>query len=199
MQKVTSLQTSYDVIIIGGGIMGASTACFLSQNKDFQGKVLVVERDPTYEFASTSHTNSCMRQQFSTGLNVRISQFAADYVKNLGAYLSDSRVPKLDIQNFGYMYLADTEEMATTLRTNHAVQHAAGAATQLMSREQIAAAYPFYALDDILLGSINTVDEGFFDGQAVFDWQRRIGREAGVEYVAAEVTALNKNTAGNRI
>ena len=78
MQKVTSLQTSYDVIIIGGGIMGASTACFLSQNKDFQGKVLVVERDPTYEFASTSHTNSCLRQQFSTGLNVRISQFAAD-------------------------------------------------------------------------------------------------------------------------
>ena len=199
MPKVTSLQTSYDVIIIGGGIMGASTACFLSQNKDFQGKVLVIERDPTYEFASTSHTNSCMRQQFSTGLNVRISQFAADYVKNLGRYLSDSRIPKLDIQNFGYMYLADTEEMATTLRTNHAVQQAAGAATQLMCREQIAATYPFYALDDILLGSINTVDEGFFDGQAVFDWQRRIGREAGVEYIAAEVTALNKNTRGNRI
>ena len=130
---------------------------------------------------------------------MRISQFAADYVKNLASYLNDSRVPKLDIQNFGYMYLADSEEMVTTLRSNHAVQQAAGAATKLLSRNEIAAAYPFYALDDILLGSINTVDEGFFDGQAVFDWQRRISREAGVDYIAAEVTALTKNKAANRI
>lgn len=199
MTQETPCATSYDVIIIGGGIMGASTACFLSQNKDFQGKVLVVERDPSYEFASTSHTNSCMRQQFSTSLNVKISQFAADYVKNLGTYLADARVPALSIQNFGYMYLAGDEKMAQTLRANHAVQKAAGAATRLLSRDEIAADYPFYQLDDILLGSINTVDEGFFDGQAVFDWQRRISREAGVEYIKGEVIALTKNAAGNRI
>ncbi|MCV2894010.1 NAD(P)/FAD-dependent oxidoreductase [Lentibacter sp. XHP0401] len=199
MSAQSPKNSSYDIVIIGGGIMGASTACFLSQNKDFNGKVLVVERDPTYEFASTSHTNSCMRQQFSTALNVRISQFAADYVKNLGRHLCDSRVPQLAIQNFGYMYLADTEARADVLRANHKIQHSAGAATQLMTADEIAAAYPFYALDDILLGSINTVDEGFFDGQAVFDWQRRISREAGVEYISNEVVTLTKNAAGNRI
>jgi glycine/D-amino acid oxidase-like deaminating enzyme len=199
MSAQSPKNSSYDIVIIGGGIMGASTACFLSQNKDFNGKVLVVERDPTYEFASTSHTNSCMRQQFSTALNVRISQFAADYVKNLGQHLCDSRVPQLAIQNFGYMYLADTEARADVLRANHKIQHSAGAATQLMTADEIAAAYPFYALDDILLGSINTVDEGFFDGQAVFDWQRRISREAGVEYISNEVVTLTKNAAGNRI
>jgi glycine/D-amino acid oxidase-like deaminating enzyme len=111
--------TKYDIVIVGGAIMGSSAAWFLSQDKDFQGRVLVVEKDPTYENASTTHTNSCMRQQFSTELNVRISQFAAGFVKNLRGYMGgDDRVPELSIHSFGYMYLADTEGFAAVLREN---------------------------------------------------------------------------------
>ncbi|NKB78225.1 MAG: FAD-dependent oxidoreductase [Gammaproteobacteria bacterium] len=69
----TPKYSSYDIVIVGGAIMGASTAWFLSNDKDFDGKVLVVDRDPTYKNSSTMHTNSCMRQQFSTELNVKIS------------------------------------------------------------------------------------------------------------------------------
>ena len=116
-------QTSYDVVIIGGGIMGASTAWFLTDLADFDGSVLVVERDPTYAQASTSHTNSCIRQQFSSLLNIQISQFAADFIKNIRTYMGgDDRVPNLRIQNFGYMYLADNPAFAETLRTNQAIQ-----------------------------------------------------------------------------
>jgi len=96
--STTPKQSSYDVVIVGGAIMGASTAWFLSDNPDFTGSVLVVEMDPSYENSSTAHTNSCMRQQFSTELNVRISQFAADFVKNLRTYMGgDERVPELSI------------------------------------------------------------------------------------------------------
>ncbi|MEN0039711.1 MAG: FAD-binding oxidoreductase [Pseudomonadota bacterium] len=187
-------RTSYDVVIIGGGIMGASTAWFLTDNPDFDGSVLVVERDPTYAFASTTHTNSCMRQQFSTELNVRISQFAADFVKNIRAHMGgDERVPELAIHSFGYMYLADNEAFADVLRANQTVQRAAGAATQLMSADEIRAAYPFYNVDDVLLGSINLVDEGYWDGATVFDWWRRQSRERGVEYISGEVVAMTKN------
>jgi len=191
---------AYDVIIVGGAIMGASTAWFLSDNKDFNGKVLVVERDTTYEACSTTHTNSCMRQQFSTELNVRISQFAADFVKNLRDYMGgDDRVPQLSIRSFGYMYLADNDGFADVLRASQKVQLATGAATQLMMPEQIKAAYPFYNVDDIVLGSINLVDEGFWDASAVFDWWRRQSRERGVEYVENEVVAINRNAAGTRV
>ncbi|MEP3330596.1 FAD-binding oxidoreductase [Sedimentitalea sp.] len=193
-------QTSYDVIIVGGAIMGASAAWFLSDNKDFDGRVLVVERDPSYEKCSTAHTNSCMRQQFSTELNVRISQFAADFVKNIRHYMGgDERVPELSIRSFGYMYLADNEGFADVLRVNQKVQLAAGAATQLMTASEIAAAYPFYNVDDVVLGSINLVDEGYWDGGAVFDWWRRQSRERGIEYVQNEVVAINRNTAGDRV
>ena len=193
-------KTSYDVVIVGGAIMGASTAWFLTDNPDFDGSVLVIERDMSYASCSTAHTNSCMRQQFSTELNVRISQFAADFVKNIRRYMgNDDRVPELSIRNFGYMYLADTEEFADVLRDNIAVQHAAGAGTQLMTPDQIKAAYPFYNVDDIVLGSINTVDEGYWDGAAVFDWWRRQSRERGVEYVQNEVVAMTRNAAGTRV
>ena len=80
-------QSHYDLVIVGGAIMGSSTAWFLTDNPDFNGSVLVVERDTNYEACSTAHTNSCMRQQFSSELNVRISQFAADFVKNIREYM----------------------------------------------------------------------------------------------------------------
>ncbi len=193
-------QSSYDIVIVGGAIMGASAAWFLTDNKDFDGRILVVERDTTYAACSTTHTNSCMRQQFSTELNVRISQFAADFVKNIRAYMGgDDRVPELSIRSFGYMYLADNEGFANVLRESQQVQLAAGAATQLMTPEQITENYPFYNVDDIVMGSINTVDEGYWDGSAVFDWWRRISRERGVEYIQNEVVAINKNVAGTKV
>jgi glycine/D-amino acid oxidase-like deaminating enzyme len=193
-------KTRYDVIIVGGAIMGSSAAWFLSDDPDFDGSVLVVEKDPSYEFASTTHTNSCMRQQFSEELNVRISQFAADFVTNLPRYMGDDdRVPDLKVHNFGYMYLADNNGFANVLRANQATQVAAGAGTQLMTPDQIKAAYPFYNVDDIVLGSINTVNEGFWDGSAVFDWWRRSARERGVEYIQNEVVAITKNPAGTRV
>ena len=72
MKTQAPQNTSYDIVIIGGAMMGASAAWFLSDDKDFDGKVLVVDRDLSYENTSTMHTNSCMRQQFSGELNVRI-------------------------------------------------------------------------------------------------------------------------------
>ena len=197
-QATTPGNGTYDVVIVGGAIMGASTAWFLTENPDFDGTVLVIERDMSYANCSTAHTNSCMRQQFSTELNVRISQFAADFVKNIRSNMGgDTRVPEISIRNFGYMYLADTKDFATVLRANAKVQHAAGTPTQLMTPDQIKVAYPFYNVDDIVLGSINTVDEGYWDGAAVFDWWRRQSRERGVEYIQNEVVAMTRT--GDRI
>jgi glycine/D-amino acid oxidase-like deaminating enzyme len=191
---------SYDVVIIGGAMLGSATAWFLSHNPDFTGRVLVVERDPSYANAATSHTNSCIRQQFSNPLNVQISQFGAEFVQNLPRFMGEaSGAPKLKIQNFGYMYLANTPQFADHLRASHAAQITAGAATRLLSADEIKAQYPFYATDDLILGSINSVDEGYFDGITLFDWFRRQARAKGVEYLANEVVALSRNAAGSRV
>jgi len=192
--------STYDVVIIGGAIMGSSAAWFLTDNPDFTGRILVVEKDPSYQACSTAHTNSCMRQQFSNVLNVQISQFAADFVKNLRDYMGgDPRVPELTIQNYGYLYLADDPDFAETLRSNQKVQLSAGAETRLMTADQIRADFPFFAVDDILLGSINTKDEGYWDGGTVFDWWRRSARARGADYIANEVVAITRNRSGTRV
>lgn len=193
-------RTSYDVVIIGGAIMGSAAAFFLTRNPDFDGSVLVVERDPSYEFCSTSHTNSCIRQQFSTELNVRISQFGAEFITDLRRFMgNDPRVPALGIQNFGYLYLAADAEHARALQAAQNVQAAAGAGTRLLSPDQIAGAWPFYRLDDIVLGSHNAVNEGYWDGITVFDWLRRKAREGGVDYLANEVTGMDLAASGRRV
>ena len=182
---------SYDVVIVGGAVIGSSVAWFLSGNPDFDGSILVVERDPSYEHASTTLTNSCMRQQFSSELNVRISQFAAEFVRNFRHYLGDDpEVPALAVDYFGYLYLAGDEAFAAVLRENQRVQSAFGAGTRIMTPGEIAAAYPFYNLDDIVCASHNLVDEGYFDSATMFDWLRRKARMNGVEYLRNEVVAL---------
>ncbi len=191
---------SYDVVIVGGAMYGSAVAWFLTDTPGFDGRILVVERDPTYEWTSTAHTNSCMRQQFSAPINIRISQFAADFVKNFRDYMGgDPRVPHLALQSYGYMYLADTPEFAASLREAQEVQAACGAGTKHMSRDEIAAAYPFYNLDGIIAGNHNLIDEGYFDGNTLFDWWKRSAKERGVEYLHNEVIAMNRNAAGTKV
>lgn len=177
--------------------MGSSAAWFLSQNPDFDGRIAVIERDPSYQYSATAHTNSCLRQQFSNELNIRISQFTASFIKNLRAHMDDPRVPEMTIQNYGYMYLADTPGFAKVLQENQQTQLAAGAETELLEPAEIARRYPFYNLDDIILGSINLKDEGYWDGGTLFDWFRRSARAHGVEYVTGEVVDIT--TASGRV
>ncbi len=189
----TPAHSSYDVVIVGGAIYGSSVAWWLTQMAGFHGRVLVVERDPTYEFASTSHTNSCIRQQFSNATNIAVSQFGAQFIHNFRDFMGGGEdVPHLTLQSYGYMYLADTPEFADTLKQSQQVQQSLGAATRHMSRDEIAAAYPFYQLDDIVAANHNLVDEGYFDGGTMFDWFKRAARRSGVEYVHNTVTSMTR-------
>jgi glycine/D-amino acid oxidase-like deaminating enzyme len=197
---MNSLHASYDVVIVGGAMFGSSLAWWLTQMPGFDGTVLVIERDPTYEFASTSHTNSCIRQQFSSTINIQVSQFGVQFIKNFRKFMGDDpEVPHLALQSFGYMYLADTPELAQTLSRNQKIQASLGAGTRHLSRDEIAAAYPFYQLDDILAGNHNLVDEGYFDGGTMFDWFKRMAKRRGVEFINDEVVAMTKSQDGKTI
>ena len=188
-------RTSYDVVIVGGAMMGSGVAWFLSRNPDFDGTVLVVERDPSYQASSTARTNSCMRQQFSREVNIRISQFGAEFVRHFRDWVDDPEAPEITVDHFGYMYLASDECVAEVLRSNQRLQAALGAGTVIMTPEQISAAYPFYNLDGIVCGSHNPTDEGWFDSGTVFEWWRRQARRRGVEYLADEVVGISRTPA----
>jgi len=188
---MTAADQTYDVVIVGGAIYGSSVAWWLTQTPGFDGRVAVIERDPSYEYAATSHTNSCIRQQFSTPLNIQISQFGAEFIKQFKDVMGpDPEVPDLTLQSFGYLYLASTARAVSALQDSQRLQNSLGAGTRFLTREAIAEAFPFYHLDDILGGTHNPKDEGYFDGGTMFDWFKRMARRGGADYITDEVVDL---------
>lgn len=181
----------YDVAIIGGATSGAAISFFLASNPDFKGSILVVEKDASLSESATRASNYCMRQQFATEINIKIAQYAAEFVKNFQKMLQADDVPELKIRNFGYLSLAADEEFARTLREDQELQVGCGAGTRIVTTEEIAKRYPFFKFDDIIMGSLNFQDEGEFDGWTIFQNLRRIGIQRGVDYIENEVVSLN--------
>ena len=118
--------TSADVAIIGGGAIGSSIAYFLASDPGFDGRVVVIERDPTYRQASSALSASSIRQQFSTPENIRMSRFGWSFLADADRHLAVDGTPAaVDLHEAGYLYLAGRDG-EPTLRANHDVQRTGG-------------------------------------------------------------------------
>ncbi|PIE11338.1 MAG: FAD-dependent oxidoreductase [Rhodobacterales bacterium] len=178
-----------DIVIVGGGIMGSAVAWWLTRNGQPTRRVVVIERDPSYRLASTTHTNSCIRQQFGSEINILLSQSSLQFMRDIKDWMG-SDAPEIHFQNFGYLYLATTGAGVEQLRAKQALQALCGAATQLLEPEEIASRFPFLHVDDVMLGSHNAESEGYFDGGTLFDLFRKGAIAAGAEFIHDEVTEI---------
>lgn len=191
--RLTDLPTRkhYDVVIIGGATSGSSIAWHLSQDPHFKGSVLVVERDPSLKHSASKASNNCMRQQFATEINVRIAQYAAEFVKKFGdKFGQDPCVPNPPIRNFGYLYLSDSPEFTGVLQMDQRLQAGCGAGTAIISAADIKSKYPWFNVDDLDAASLNTKDEGCFNALGMVQWMRQTACESGVEYIDNEVVDI---------
>lgn len=192
------MQDSFDVVIVGGAVIGSAVACYLSGDPDFDGRILVVERDPTYARASTALSAASIRTQFSNAINVAISQYGAEVIRDFATRMAcgDDR-PDLNFHEGGYLYLAATPEQEQTLRENHQTQRACGADVVLWSPDELSRAFPHLNCDDIRLASYGQSGEGWFDNTGLMNGFRNKARAQGVTYVRDEVTGLTRT--GDRI
>lgn len=185
----------FEVTVIGGGVMGAATACFLA--RDHGATVTVIERDPSYARASSSLSLSSIRQQFSQPVNMALSRWSIDFLRRVASELAvpDDR-PAIGLVEPGYLYLA-TEAGAATLREVHAVQRAEGVDVALLSPAELRARFPWLAVGDLALGSLGLSGEGWFDGPALHRAFRRKARACGARFVAADARGFG--TSGDRV
>jgi FAD-dependent oxidoreductase domain-containing protein 1 len=183
---------SYDAVIIGGGVVGSAVAYFLAGQTDFQGSILVVERDPTYGEAATGRSAGGIRQQFSTPENIRMSSFGAAFLKSIGDHLAvDGEAPEVSFVEAGYLFLA-TEAGLPVLTANHAVQTSLGAQVALLSPAELRQRFPWLNVEDLAGGSLGLADEGWLDPYALLQAFRRKARSLGVDYVKDEVVGLDR-------
>jgi glycine/D-amino acid oxidase-like deaminating enzyme len=184
-----------DVAVIGGGVMGASAAYWLTRMQPGLS-VTVYERDPSYAQAATALSAASIRQQFSTAVNVRISRFGIEFLKEFTDWLGPAAGDP-GLRENGYLFLATTEDGAAVLRRAQAVQVAEGAATVLLDRAGLAARFPWVETGDITLGSFGPEREGWFDNMGLLWGFRRAAQAQGARFVTAEVAGLEH--AGGRV
>ena len=188
---------AYDVVIVGGGVVGSSIAYFLAADPDFDGRVLVVERDPTYAESSTALSVGGLRQQFSTPENIRISHFGADFVRGAHETLAvEGSAPELGFVEAGYLFLA-TERGVDVLRRNHELQTSLGAAVALLTPDELVARFPWLSPVDLAAGSLGLSGEGWLDPYSLLMAFKAKARALGVAYESDEVVEIQRD--GSRV
>ena len=184
------MKMTADVIIVGGAVMGASIAWWLTKMQPGLD-VLVLERDPSYTQASTALSVASIRQQFTTAVNVRISRFGIDFIRNFNERLGGlGQVPSLGLKENGYLFLSSTAEGAAALAEVAAMQRAEGAATGLWSPDQVKARFPWLETGDLTAATFGPRDEGWFDNMGLLAGFRNAAKAQGARFLTARACGL---------
>ncbi|XP_017106978.2 FAD-dependent oxidoreductase domain-containing protein 1 [Drosophila bipectinata] len=189
------LPQSCDVLIIGGGGMGASSAFWLKSRAQQLGrslKVLVVERDSGYTSASTVLSVGGVRQQFSLAENIQMSLYGYDFIVNSQKHLGDVDVC---YQPNGYLILA-SDKGADILAQNSKLQNELGARNELLGQEALRRRFPWLSTTDVELGCHGLDKEGWFDPWALLMGYKRQARTLGANFANGEVVSFEWNSSG---
>jgi len=184
---------TYDVVIVGGGVVGSASAHYLRKN-GFTGSIALVEKDTSWAHGCTARSVGGLRQQFSTPENIALSKFGVALVKNL----KNEFGPDADIgfKEQGYLICA-TPEGLPILEDNHAVQIAHGADNVLLRGEALAARFPWLVTEGIAAGCFGLSGEGWVDPYMFAALFRKAAIAKGVEMIQDEVTGVARE--GGRI
>jgi FAD-dependent oxidoreductase domain-containing protein 1 len=191
---VANADARFDVVVVGGGIMGSSVAYWLAASPHFSGSIAVVEKDPSYVYSTTARSNSSIRMQFSTALNIEMSKFGIGFVKNIKDYLStDSEEPQISFVENGYLFLANDAAGQRILLRNHEIQRRQGIVdVVVLGPDELAARFPWLNIDGVTCGTLGLRNEGWFDAYSLLQAFKKKARSLGVTYIADEIVAMKR-------
>jgi len=178
------LPETADVVIIGGGVMGASTAYHLARRGC--KKVVLLERR---EFLGAEATGKCaggIRYQFSTEINVRLSLLSLPMLERFEEEIGQA----IDLRWPGYLFLLDNARDLATFRANVAMQNRLGVPSRILSAEEVRAKVLLLRLDDIIAAAWCPKD-GLADPNGVVQGYAAAARRLGAQiFTATEVTGI---------
>jgi FAD-dependent oxidoreductase domain-containing protein 1 len=181
------MDNSYDILIIGGGLIGSSIAYHLARTGR-GGRIVVVEPDPTYAQATTPRGSGGVRRLFSRPENVALASYGLEFYRTFDETMCvDGDAPDIGFKKQGYLFLSDNGGSERMI-ANHAAQTANGVDALLLERGDLQCRFPSLHLDDVAVGVL-TPDDAWIDPHAALMGFRRKARSFGVEYVNERVVA----------
>ncbi|MER8846342.1 MULTISPECIES: NAD(P)/FAD-dependent oxidoreductase [Mesorhizobium] len=183
----------YDIVIIGGAIVGSSVAYYLRE-EGFSGSIALIERDPQFAHSATTLSMASIRQQFSIPQNIRLSQFTLKLFRRLKEEFGTDA--DIGFREGGYLILAG-EAGLPILKANHEAQVAEGADILLEDAEQLTRRFPWLSAEGITAGAYGRTGEGWFDAHAMLMLFRKALRQKKIDFISASVTGVERR--GDRV
>jgi sarcosine oxidase, subunit beta len=180
-----------DVVIIGGGVMGASTAYHLAKRGIHD--VLLLEKE---EFFGTGATGRCaggVRYQFATEVNIRLSLASLPMLESFDEEIGQA----IDYRRCGYLFILTKEQDVSVFKNNVSLQQKLGVSTEWLDDLTVRGILPMMQLDDVIGGTFNP-DEGVVDPNGVVMGYINAAQRSGVKAVSkCPVTAIE--TSGGKV
>jgi FAD-dependent oxidoreductase domain-containing protein 1 len=164
-----------DLIIIGGGVIGSSIAFHLLED-GFDGRITVMERDSSYQFASSALAFGGVRQQFMAAVNVQMMHYSLKVIE---------RLPECQFRQHGYLFLGNETNWAS-LQRRYERQRVAGAECEIVNVAEIQRLVPELWCDD-LQGGLFGPKDGCVDPRATLRAFRQKAERLGAMYVSRDV------------
>lgn len=171
---MSELPTHAEVVVIGGGVMGASTAYHLALRG--QKNVVLLEKQPFFGLGATGRCAGGIRYQFSTAINVRLSQLSLPMLERFAAETGQA----IDLRWCGYLFLLTNERDVTAFRHNIALQNSLGVPTEWLSGDEVRRRLPQLAAEDVLAATFHAGD-GLADPNGVVAGYISAGRRLGIK------------------
>jgi len=182
-----------DVVVVGGGVMGASIAYHLAR-KGCENVVLL-ERHPLFGQEATGKCAGGIRYQFATEINIRLSLLSLPMLDRFEDELGQA----IDRRRCGYLFLLTREEDVRAFRANVALQHRLGVMTEWLTGDQARARLPLMRLDDVLAATWHASD-GLADPNGVVQGYVAGARRLGARcLIKTEVTGIRVDASRGRV
>lgn len=193
-------QTNSDVLIIGGGIIGSSTAYHLTK-ADPSLKVSVVEKDPSYTYASSALSATNVRVQFSLPENIQASQYTLKILENFEDEMAvEGEKPDIDYHAEGNLFIVEEKGRELAEKALQ-LQRSLDCEVEWWSSEKIREVCPLYETGDYAGGTFGAKD-GRLDAYSLLMAYKNKARFQGAVYVkdeAVEILTENGYAAGARL
>jgi FAD-dependent oxidoreductase domain-containing protein 1 len=178
-----------DLAIIGGGAIGAAAAYFLRSHPR-ACRVAVIERDTSYQLASTPRASGGVRRLFSLPENIALSNYSIPFFERFDKEMAvDGEPAAINFRKGGYLFIVPPAAVRV-LERNFEIQKANGVRIEWLDRKDLKARFPSMNVDDLGAGVLSP-DDGWLDPYGVLQGLRKKAQALGAEFVNDEVVGLD--------